>query len=261
MSEQNTPATPFPTEGPIAALMELGEPDISLDWQGMYGEMGFTEEHIPFLMEILTWGEWEPVHAWRVLGILRAAEAVEALLILMEEEQEDDWVIEEVPRALAMIGRPALRPLGQSLLQNYYEDDFRGCAGEALGWMAKHYPELRGECLVWLERALTRYKENDRELNGIFLAALMDLEAVESMPIIKQAFQDKAIAFWVCGDLEAVEIDLGLREERSTPQPDWYKDDPMELLQAQKEGGKVGRNSPCPCGSGKKYKKCCINKD
>ena len=23
---------------------------------------------------------------------------------------------------------------------------------------------------------------------------------------------------------------------------------------------KVGRNEPCPCGSGKKYKKCCWNK-
>ena len=23
----------------------------------------------------------------------------------------------------------------------------------------------------------------------------------------------------------------------------------------------VGRNDPCPCGSGKKYKKCCLNKD
>lgn len=23
---------------------------------------------------------------------------------------------------------------------------------------------------------------------------------------------------------------------------------------------KIGRNDPCPCGSGKKYKKCCINK-
>jgi len=22
----------------------------------------------------------------------------------------------------------------------------------------------------------------------------------------------------------------------------------------------VGRNAPCPCGSGKKFKKCCINK-
>jgi len=24
---------------------------------------------------------------------------------------------------------------------------------------------------------------------------------------------------------------------------------------------KIGRNDPCPCGSGKKYKKCCIEKD
>ena len=23
---------------------------------------------------------------------------------------------------------------------------------------------------------------------------------------------------------------------------------------------KIGRNAPCPCGSGKKYKKCCLNK-
>ena len=27
-----------------------------------------------------------------------------------------------------------------------------------------------------------------------------------------------------------------------------------------KEEGKVGRNDPCPCGSGKKYKKCCMLK-
>jgi uncharacterized protein YecA (UPF0149 family) len=25
----------------------------------------------------------------------------------------------------------------------------------------------------------------------------------------------------------------------------------------KREGPKVGRNDPCPCGSGKKYKKCC----
>lgn len=24
---------------------------------------------------------------------------------------------------------------------------------------------------------------------------------------------------------------------------------------------KIGRNDPCPCGSGKKYKKCCLNKE
>ena len=27
-----------------------------------------------------------------------------------------------------------------------------------------------------------------------------------------------------------------------------------------KAGQKVGRNDPCPCGSGKKFKKCCMDK-
>jgi len=28
-----------------------------------------------------------------------------------------------------------------------------------------------------------------------------------------------------------------------------------------REGKKVGRNDPCPCGSGKKYKKCCLQRE
>jgi tetratricopeptide (TPR) repeat protein len=36
----------------------------------------------------------------------------------------------------------------------------------------------------------------------------------------------------------------------------------LETLQAQDRGtAKVGRNDPCPCGSGKKYKKCCLSKN
>jgi SWIM/SEC-C metal-binding protein len=29
---------------------------------------------------------------------------------------------------------------------------------------------------------------------------------------------------------------------------------------ARRTGEKVGRNDPCPCGSGLKYKKCCMKK-
>jgi uncharacterized protein len=29
------------------------------------------------------------------------------------------------------------------------------------------------------------------------------------------------------------------------------------VAQVQREAPKVGRNDACPCGSGKKYKKCC----
>ena len=31
--------------------------------------------------------------------------------------------------------------------------------------------------------------------------------------------------------------------------------------QPVRNSGKVGPNDPCPCGSGKKYKKCCMQKD
>jgi preprotein translocase subunit SecA len=31
----------------------------------------------------------------------------------------------------------------------------------------------------------------------------------------------------------------------------------MQVQQIVRSGSKVGRNDPCPCGSGKKYKKCC----
>lgn len=35
---------------------------------------------------------------------------------------------------------------------------------------------------------------------------------------------------------------------------DWMK---PEIPTYVREQPKVGRNDPCPCGSGKKYKKCC----
>jgi hypothetical protein len=36
---------------------------------------------------------------------------------------------------------------------------------------------------------------------------------------------------------------------------------PRVVAPIHREEAKVGRNDPCPCGSGKKYKKCCLGKD
>ena len=38
-----------------------------------------------------------------------------------------------------------------------------------------------------------------------------------------------------------------------------FRQDPVKVLPARKRRKKeIGRNSPCPCGSGKKFKRCCI---
>jgi len=41
---------------------------------------------------------------------------------------------------------------------------------------------------------------------------------------------------------------------------EWYFKDgqPPKQVQSIRQGPKIGRNDPCPCGSGKKYKKCCL---
>ena len=45
-------------------------------------------------------------------------------------------------------------------------------------------------------------------------------------------------------------------------QQDAYRPSPSEGVAPLKPvltPGKIGRNDPCPCGSGKKFKKCCLN--
>jgi hypothetical protein len=50
---------------------------------------------------------------------------------------------------------------------------------------------------------------------------------------------------------------LNTRAERNGEEP-VYGDEGEELVDEPVVAGvKVGRNDPCPCGSGKKYKKCC----
>ncbi|MDY0162696.1 YchJ family protein [Desulfobotulus sp.] len=39
----------------------------------------------------------------------------------------------------------------------------------------------------------------------------------------------------------------------------FYDGQPVTPVTIRRESPKVGRNEPCPCGSGKKYKKCCMD--
>ena len=48
------------------------------------------------------------------------------------------------------------------------------------------------------------------------------------------------------------------REQVANPTTASHGDDTVKKQPVRKTAAqKVGRNDPCPCGSGKKYKKCC----
>lgn len=50
-------------------------------------------------------------------------------------------------------------------------------------------------------------------------------------------------------------------DEDDDDEDDWSDDDIYDLEPFVRESPKIGHNDPCPCGSGKKYKKCCIWKE
>jgi len=50
---------------------------------------------------------------------------------------------------------------------------------------------------------------------------------------------------------------LNTRADRNGLDPVWGSDGELLRDEPVVTTGKVGRNDPCPCGSGKKYKKCC----
>jgi SWIM/SEC-C metal-binding protein len=51
------------------------------------------------------------------------------------------------------------------------------------------------------------------------------------------------------------EVEYMLNPQAFKSQPRMGKSDSITIAH---ENPKIGRNEPCPCGSGKKYKKCCM---
>ncbi|HUY00965.1 MAG TPA: SEC-C metal-binding domain-containing protein [Candidatus Deferrimicrobium sp.] len=86
--------------------------------------------------------------------------------------------------------------------------------------------------------------------------ALKEVEEIESN-------KNPAIQYY--NFLKQYEINFATNDEVNThvnyikigPE-DFLKDSGSECQSTQKIKSKVGRNTPCPCGSGKKYKKCCL---
>lgn len=54
--------------------------------------------------------------------------------------------------------------------------------------------------------------------------------------------------------LDVMEL-LHRRDMRQAP---YLREMVIPPTPAQKRRGRVGRNEPCPCGSGKKFKRCCF---
>jgi len=157
----------------------------------------------------------------------------------------------------------------RALVENREIDEFiRGTALDALGTLML-WGELARENLVAYFRELIGEKL-EHETNfiwGQMASVVPDLGLTELIPLLREPLD----AGWVPEGITTWEMIENPREDlqqqyRDTHQPitdiaartAWWargKDgSPPEPIRAP---AKPGRNDQCPCGSGKKYKKCC----
>lgn len=267
---------------PVQQLLSIGEARSynSSKWPDYCARFGLRREHVGDLIRMacdaalsqadsVSSEVWAPTHAWRALGQLRAEEAVLPLLALLGAAEDDEAAAEELPAVFGMIGQEAVSPLSAFLSDRSNPEPVVSTALSGIREIAARHPECRAECVGILVRTLEPRAETDPTISGLAVSALIDLGTVEAIDAIRDAFRRDAVDISIGGDVEDVEIALGLRTGRATPAPKYmvlptggfpWLDAAVvqQNTRASPRSAKVGRNDPCPCGSGKKYKKCCL---
>jgi hypothetical protein len=252
----------------IGILFELGEAQRNrTDWPD-YKQYGLGQEDVEDLLELVTAPSlhgapteskdvWVPLHAWRALAQLGDPRAIEPLVGMFDTLCEDDWALEELPVVLGMIGRQAISPLSVFLGDPSHTEMARAMAVSGLEEIAKRDASARHEVVGIITDYLDRPDAHASGLNGCAVASLLSLEARESIGTLRRLYASGNVDLFACGDIEDVEMELGLRSARTTARPSLGQLYGLTTPGAPKQK-KIGRNDPCPCGSGKKYKKCCL---
>jgi uncharacterized protein YecA (UPF0149 family) len=163
----------------------------------------------------------------------------------------------------------------------------------AVAQIALHHPERRKDVIKWFGEMLTFFLDNkednniiESEMIGLMVSDILDIKGSELIPEITEIYQNKLSSIGVAGDLEAIIDELtnptlfydnkrdlmdifskyedivntwaGYTEEEPIVVNDKKSDDIFTDNPVAEFSRKPGRNDPCPCGSGKKYKKCCL---
>jgi hypothetical protein len=176
------------------------------------------------------------LYSIRTLEETHSELAIETSLRLLAREPEYSIRVQLAYAALSHFASDAIEPARQLLIGrriDFDNMDLRSLLVETCTITGERFPEYQ----QWLEELRKEYARTNRLLH---YAAGMSTEEFENALM----------------DLER-EVSLPPPKPRATP-PLWQHRQPLPPARTGKQ--KIGRNDPCPCGSGKKFKNCCMRK-
>jgi hypothetical protein len=233
---------------------------------------------------------WSSIHALHLLGVIKTIEALHVLIAALRDHGEDigDWLLGSMPSILANFGPYAIEPLKAVVLDEGLDGLVRGAASKALVVIAYNHSECR-EPIIKLFRQIIRDADvRDAEDSDMFIsllvedlaqfkdqAAIEEIELAFTKGLVDESYIDlvdvKRIYRMPDEDMQYHHFDWDPIDHFSQENIECLGKGHYEGVEKQKKSGsklmkgkkkkKIGRNDPCPCGSGKKYKKCCLRKE
>lgn len=251
----------------INKLRRLGECKYDCEWAGennYYNNSIVTNKDIPGSVSLATTTDylledndnfWLPIHAWRLLARLRVIDAINPLIECFNYYPEIEWCKHELPHVFAMLGSQAITSLSNQL-SNHSNSEFAVyLIIESMTYIALDKPTEREHIIEVFCKELDHKEDEHIYINTLLVLRLIELQATSKLPNIIDALERGALDTFFTGNVEEIKIqmDVGPKdiEEYDTLSFTTGTNQPLTVR-------KIGRNEPCPCGSGKKYKKCCI---
>lgn len=221
-------------------------------------------------------------------------------IIRYHEDDLGDWVTEDIASLLVAFGEDFIELIKEFTNDETLETFARSAAASALAALGKKFPHHQNDIKQHLRRLLKTTQDGTfAGLVADYLASFHDPSVMPDIhrafedgiiddPFVKEDELEDVIN-GVFSDMDAAdfkrntadplnhfsrenierlhlinypeededddefeaEIDSSLKDDYSKP----------ALKEIKPEEKKIGRNDPCPCGSGKKYKKCCMGKE
>ena len=242
-----------------------------------------------FLFTYFLLGEWRVCRAYRPLIALLRRDIEELDLLI------GDAVTEGTARVMAGVFDGDLGPILQ-ILEDPVADVFvRSQMIDTCVLIARAYPDNASEVEACLERFVEADFEKPDVLWESWAFAVAELGLAHLEPSVREAYERQ----WISPLSSTFDhFQRALKDAVETGSSRWYHDSRnTSLIESaveelshwycfsdayprdraasiesgagklanffgdtfEREEPKIGRNDPCPCGSGKKYKKCCLH--
>jgi hypothetical protein len=236
-----------------------------------------------------------PLHAICLLGELKAGKSLPAVFQFLSQHEEviefwlGDHLTETIWQPVYNMAMHQPELLKAFCLRPGVHAFAKTVASETLAQIALHHPERRNEIALLFKEILQGFyhaslSDNliDSEFLGLCIADILDSGFGELLPEITALYEIGYVSDEVNGSLaEVIEFfdspdsiskkrellgmvelydDVILKWSGFVEDPDFDEDFHQHLTKPSPVTVvKIGRNDPCPCGSGKKFKKCCID--